>query len=185
MYASFLFGSYSAIFPCTDCVDSSHVLPARLGARGAAEFEGVVLPPRAELERLEYTVNTLKESLRRCVRHLAMLIVLLNYHPARFAALCINCPCHVSLIMFFSFGVRYTLVPVVSRVCVEDDMLGDQPVPAGTKIFMLIKAVHMNPDLWPDPDAFRPERFEKEFEMCVHPPFAPLCMLRKHTVTSS
>jgi hypothetical protein len=94
------------------------------GARGAAEFEGVALPPRAELERLVYTVNVLKESLR-----------------------------------------LYTLVPVVSRVCVEDDVLGDQAVPAGTKIFLLVKAVHMDPDLWPEPEAFRPERFEKEFDM--------------------
>lgn len=33
----------------------------------------------------------------------------------------------------------YSLVPVVTRVTKEDDVLGDQPVPAGTKIFVNIK----------------------------------------------
>lgn len=94
------------------------------GAHDAAQFEGIPLPPRKELEKLTYTVNVLKESLR-----------------------------------------LYTLVPVVSRYCAADDKIGGQAIPAGTKIFLLLKAPHMNEKLWPEPEKFQPERFENEFDM--------------------
>jgi cytochrome P450 len=66
---------------------------------------------------------------------------------------------------------RYSLVPVVTRQAVQDDMLGDQPVPAGTKIFINIKAVHLDPAHWPEPEAFRPERFEADFDPYTFLPF--------------
>jgi cytochrome P450 len=48
----------------------------------------VVMPGKDELQNLTYTVNVLKESLR-----------------------------------------KYTLVPMVTRVCVKDDTLDGQPIP--------------------------------------------------------
>jgi beta-ring hydroxylase len=54
---------------------------------------------------------------------------------------------------------RYTLVPVVTREAVEEDELGGFHIPAGAKIVVAIEAVHHDEKLWPDPTAFKPERF--------------------------
>lgn len=52
--------------------------------------------------------------------------------------------------------------PYGAREATEDLMLGDYAVPAGTTIFYPFWAVHMNPEYWPDPEAFDPERFTPE-----------------------
>ena len=49
--------------------------------------------------------------------------------------------------------------PYGARETTEDVTLGDHTVPAGTTIFYPFWAVHMNPDYWPDPEVFDPERF--------------------------
>ncbi len=54
---------------------------------------------------------------------------------------------------------RYSLVPVVTREAVEDDVLGEFTIPKGAKIVVAIDAVHHDPRLWPEPLEFRPERF--------------------------
>jgi cytochrome P450 len=48
---------------------------------------------------------------------------------------------------------------VVSRRSDQDDVVGGVPVPAGTLALMSPWLVHRRPDAWPDPMAFRPERF--------------------------
>ena len=53
----------------------------------------------------------------------------------------------------------YSVVPVVTRVAVEDDDLGGVRVPAGTTVIMSLQGVHHREDLWPDPLAYKPERF--------------------------
>ncbi|TDC86723.1 cytochrome P450 [Actinomadura sp. 7K507] len=52
--------------------------------------------------------------------------------------------------------------PYGAREATEDVVLGDYTVPAGTTIFYPFWAVHMNPEYWPDPQAFDPERFTPE-----------------------
>ncbi|TDC55736.1 cytochrome P450 [Actinomadura sp. KC345] len=52
--------------------------------------------------------------------------------------------------------------PYGAREATEDVVLGDYTVPAGTTIFYPFWAVHMNPDHWPDPHTFDPERFTPE-----------------------
>ncbi|MFI0479047.1 cytochrome P450 [Actinomadura sp. 9N215] len=52
--------------------------------------------------------------------------------------------------------------PYGAREATEDVVLGEYTVPAGTTIFYPFWAVHMNPDYWPDPDAFDPDRFTPE-----------------------
>jgi cytochrome P450 len=48
---------------------------------------------------------------------------------------------------------------VVSRRSEEEDVVGGVPVPAGTLAIVSPWLVHRRPDAWPDPSAFRPERF--------------------------
>jgi cytochrome P450 len=47
----------------------------------------------------------------------------------------------------------------ISRRSLADDVVGGRPVPAGTLAIISPWLVHRRPDLWPDPEAFRPERF--------------------------
>jgi cytochrome P450 len=47
----------------------------------------------------------------------------------------------------------------ISRRSHRDDVVGGRPVPAGTLAIISPWLVHRRPDLWSDPEAFRPERF--------------------------
>ncbi|CAM4527109.1 cytochrome P450 [Nocardia ninae] len=49
--------------------------------------------------------------------------------------------------------------PYGAREISEDLRVGDYTIPAGTTIFYPIWAVHLNPEYWPQPEVFRPERF--------------------------
>jgi cytochrome P450 len=52
--------------------------------------------------------------------------------------------------------------PYGAREATEDLVLGEYEVPAGTTIFYPFWAVHMNPEYWPDPHVFDPDRFTPE-----------------------
>ncbi len=54
---------------------------------------------------------------------------------------------------------RHTTVPVLVKVAARDTVLGDYEIPKGTGIWILSKAVHMRPDLWPNPEKYDPNRF--------------------------
>ena len=56
---------------------------------------------------------------------------------------------------------EYSLVPVVTREAIEDDVIGEFAVPKGAKIVVAIDAVHHDASIWSEPDEFRPERFLK------------------------
>jgi cytochrome P450 len=51
------------------------------------------------------------------------------------------------------------VIPVVARHVKEPFELGDHLIPAGATITPSIVLMHRRPDLYPDPTAFRPERF--------------------------
>ncbi|EDQ87567.1 uncharacterized protein MONBRDRAFT_33214 [Monosiga brevicollis MX1] len=65
----------------------------------------------------------------------------------------------------------YSLVPVVARVTVEDDVLDGHVVPAGTRILISLRSAHDNPETWKDPMTYRPERFDEPFDLYAFMPF--------------
>ena len=48
------------------------------------------------------------------------------------------------------------------RCCMKDTVVNGIPIKKGTKIQMLMYPAHMNPDWFPNPHEFKPERFLKE-----------------------
>ncbi|GBG70035.1 hypothetical protein CBR_g4863 [Chara braunii] len=54
----------------------------------------------------------------------------------------------------------YTIGGFFSRETMHDAKLGGYAIPQGTTVFCNIYGVHRNPDVYPDPETFRPERFD-------------------------
>lgn len=50
---------------------------------------------------------------------------------------------------------------MIDRVAIEDDEFGGIPIRAGTVVVPYIYGVHHNTDIWKDPDAFDPTRFDR------------------------
>ena len=50
----------------------------------------------------------------------------------------------------------------ISRVALEDDLLGGYRIAAGSTIYVSLYATHRLARYWPDPDRFDPERFTPE-----------------------
>lgn len=48
---------------------------------------------------------------------------------------------------------------LISRQAAEDDVIADVPVPKGSLVIVSPFVVHRRAALWPDPEAFKPERF--------------------------
>jgi enediyne biosynthesis protein E7 len=53
---------------------------------------------------------------------------------------------------------------VLSRRCVEADVLSGYTIPAGTDVLLSPYLLHRHPQFWKEPEAFRPERFDAEHE---------------------
>ncbi|MFB6164965.1 MAG: cytochrome P450 [Haloarculaceae archaeon] len=56
----------------------------------------------------------------------------------------------------------YRPVPVFVREAIADDVVGDYRIGAGSDVFLSQFVVHRDPDLWADPLAYRPARFEPD-----------------------
>lgn len=65
--------------------------------------------------------------------------------------------------MVFQETMRmYPPVPLLPRVTVEADQLGDYEIPANATLVMFFYGTHYNPNVWETPDKFIPERFTPE-----------------------
>jgi cytochrome P450 len=53
----------------------------------------------------------------------------------------------------------YPPVWTMSRAAIADDNFEGIEIPAGTNMILCPYAIHRRPDVWPEPEAFRPERF--------------------------
>jgi hypothetical protein len=65
------------------------------------------------------------------------------------------------------------VIPFVLRYASEPIRVGDYLAPAASLIAISISLIHQRPDLYPEPAAFRPERFEDERPQRRAVTFAP------------
>lgn len=67
---------------------------------------------------------------------------------------------------------RTPVLPIVPRRVVKPFRLRDWDIPAGLGVAAAIPAVHFDPEIYPEPDVFRPERFlERKFTPFEFLPF--------------
>lgn len=67
---------------------------------------------------------------------------------------------------------RTPVLPIVPRRVAKPFRLRDWDIPVGMGVAAAVVAVHFNPDIYPDPDTFRPERFlERKFTPFEFIPF--------------
>lgn len=73
--------------------------------------------------------------------------------------------------------------PVLGRVTLEADKMGEYDVPAGTSMVAVPYVLHRHPEFWEEPERFNPERFspegEKKIPRFLYVPFGAgqrLCM---------
>jgi enediyne biosynthesis protein E7 len=62
----------------------------------------------------------------------------------------------------------YPPVWVLTRRCIHADRLAGYQAPAGTDVFMSPYVVQRDPQHWPEPDEFRPDRFGAGAESAAH-----------------
>ena len=58
---------------------------------------------------------------------------------------------------------------ITDRLCIEDNQYAQHLLPKGSRVVTYIYGIHHRPDLWEEPEAFRPERFSKEARKEQHP----------------
>ncbi|XP_050022597.2 cytochrome P450 4V2-like [Dermacentor andersoni] len=63
----------------------------------------------------------------------------------------------------------YPSVPVVGRAVNEKMKIGEYTIPENSDIDIVIYALHRDPTVFPDPEAFKPERFLRENAANRHP----------------
>ncbi|KAJ1436454.1 cytochrome P450 [Ochromonadaceae sp. CCMP2298] len=66
---------------------------------------------------------------------------------------------------------KYSPVPTVVRVSNQDVQLNEYSVCKGSTLMLCMQGVHLNPDIWPEPLAYKPERFLGEIAPYTFIPF--------------
>ncbi|KAG4076059.1 hypothetical protein HA402_010854 [Bradysia odoriphaga] len=61
--------------------------------------------------------------------------------------------------------------PFVTRVANEDYQYEDIVIPKGTTVFIGVSSIHNDPHYWPEPEEFRPQRFESDYDKLSFLPF--------------
>lgn len=60
-------------------------------------------------------------------------------------------------------------VPAVSRLLIEPLTFGDVTIPAGMDVDLSIQMIHHHPDVWPEHEKFKPDRFMQSSIIERHP----------------
>ncbi|KAI1883293.1 hypothetical protein AGOR_G00243710 [Albula goreensis] len=63
----------------------------------------------------------------------------------------------------------YPVLQRLERVCTKTININGVTVPKGTVVTVPLHALHQDPQLWPEPDIFNPERFSKENRIRMDP----------------
>jgi cytochrome P450 len=58
---------------------------------------------------------------------------------------------------------------LITRNALKDDRLGNYFIPAGTEVYITPYLIQRSPDLWEDPDLFKPDRFSPDKVRHRHP----------------
>lgn len=66
---------------------------------------------------------------------------------------------------------KYSVVPTVVRIASEDTMLEHHAIPKGTTLMINMQGVHHNPEIWPEPLVYKPQRFLEEIKPYTFLPF--------------
>jgi cytochrome P450 len=78
---------------------------------------------------------------------------------------------------------------ILARRAIENVVIGDHALPKNTIVVVNVLGIHRRADSFPDPDAFRPERFlgdaEKQLPRCAYLPFGagPRVCIGNHFAT--
>ncbi len=93
---------------------------------------------------------------------LAWLIDLLVHHPQTMEL--VRAEAHSGASAFTEAVINETLrlrppAPITGRMTADYYQLGDYTLEPGTRIVLLLDVINRDPDSYPDPDEFRPERF--------------------------
>ncbi|KAM9769236.1 cytochrome P450 3A56-like [Menidia menidia] len=63
----------------------------------------------------------------------------------------------------------YPTIPRLDRVAKETVKINGITIPKGMAIMVPVYALHYDPELWPQPEEFKPERFSKENKQKINP----------------
>eukprot|EP01041_Mallomonas_annulata_P012731 gene12731-26816_t len=66
---------------------------------------------------------------------------------------------------------KYSVVPTVVRMASEDVDIDSVHIPKGATVMLNMQGVHHNPNIWPNPMEYRPDRFLEELKPFTFLPF--------------
>jgi len=90
---------------------------------------------------------------------------------------------YVEMVIKESMRVYPTVVSTNPRICDADTWVDDVYIPTGSYVFGCVYAALQNPEYWPDPKKFDPNRFSPENSAQRHPyAYCPFILGKRHCI---